>query len=339
MGDPTLLSASSRAQFQQPTLATTTVLNSAIYNRSTTPYHLGTSHPRKVFRDYAPSPDFSPSDNSMQHPLENLAIPLDSINHEDGEAPTVPDDQHLNLDDTTTQEPARQDTTISLRGSCNPDLPENMAALAGPSQTQPTKPSHSSSASAGSIDEDMVVKSTFTVAMSTFETSPPLSDKTPPRQQLQKLCIHWFTAYRMLIALAAIINLAVLAIMINKNLPYTRFSLAGPLIATAANIFAAVLIRQEDVINFMFRVFAKVPVGLPLWLRKSIADFHHFGGFHIGTSVSALLWYFFFVYLNTTFFIHGLRDGKANAWVWADMVTCYSFLLSIFLVCVAAHPR
>jgi hypothetical protein len=127
----------------------------------------------------------------------------------------------------------------------------------------------------------------------------------------------------------------VLVVIIRRD----RFALASPLIATAANIFVAVLVRQEDLINVSFSFVAKTPASLPLWLRKMIADFHHYGGLHIGCSMSALLWYCYFVFLNTSFFLDNINQGVATASMWADMITCYAFLLSILVVCVLAHPH
>jgi len=273
---------------------------------------------------------------SSLHADGTLATPSDSVDPKNGEMSSVPENhQHLNSDDITVQKHASKDTCDPLGDSSSPHVPETVTS---PSQTHSPRIDRFSSASSVTTDgKDVAVKSTVT--MTVYELSPSSSIKTSFRKRLQLVCIHWFSVYRILMTLVAIINLIVLAVMISKSTPYARFSLAGPLIATAANLFAAVVIRQEEVINTTFRVLAKTPVGLPLWLRKAIGDFHHFGGFHIGCAMSALLWYFFFVYLNTTFFVNGLRQAKANVWMWADIVTCYSFLVSIFLICVAAHPR
>ncbi|CAE7015779.1 hypothetical protein PTTW11_02855 [Pyrenophora teres f. teres] len=353
MGDPTYLTASSRPEFQPSTLATVAVHHSADYDKSTTPYPLGTLRRRDLSSMCDPSPDLTSLDNSMKPSLnanEKLAIPSNSVDHENGEAPSVPEDhQHVNESDTTAHKHARKDTFDPLDHSFSlpsqaksPDMTDPPQPQPQP-QPQPLSPNTRRFSSTSSLDivheKDAAVKSTVTPTTTAYESAPPKPGKTSIRSEAQMLFIHWFSVYRVLIALVAIVNFIVLAVMVEDNLPYNRFHLAGPLIATAANLFAAVFIRQEEVINTIFRVLAHTPVGLPLWLRKTIGNFHHFGGFHIGCAVSALVWYFFFVYLNTTFFVNGLREAKANAWVWADIVTCYAFLISIFLVCVAAHPR
>ncbi|RMZ69961.1 non-ribosomal peptide synthetase [Pyrenophora seminiperda CCB06] len=278
--------------------------------------------------------------------LTTSSVPVD---HEDGKASSRPqDDQHLNLNDIYVNMHARQDTSDIW---CESNKMQLLASFPIPDVRRPPQShrsrggllSSSSSSLTVMVDEkenNKAGKSQTTLTLTQVASvSSLVSSNTSSRPWLQLLLIHWFSVYRILIGLVTMVNLVVLAVMIRKNMPYTRFSLAGPLIATAANIFAAVLMRQEEVINTMFRIFSLVPLSLPLWFRKTIADFHHFGGFHIGCAVSALLWYIFVVYLNTAFFVNGLRKVEANAWVWADVATCYSFLISIVLVCVAAHPR
>jgi hypothetical protein len=150
----------------------------------------------------------------------------------------------------------------------------------------------------------------------------------------QRFCLHWLTAYRVLIALTFIINLIVLAILIGPHPPLSRI-----LIAAATNILVAVLVRQEDLINLSFSLIAKLPPSLPLSLRKTFADLHHYGGVHIGCAISTLLWYCYFIALNTRECIHIFRAGSMTRWHWVDIITCYIFLLFIFLVCLTAIPR
>ncbi|KAJ4375889.1 hypothetical protein N0V83_001167 [Neocucurbitaria cava] len=152
--------------------------------------------------------------------------------------------------------------------------------------------------------------------------------------RFRRLQLHWLTAYRLLIGLTLAINLAVLIAWLNTYLP-----LAGLLQATSTNLFVAVLIRQEDLLNASFFLLAKIPLRLPLRIRKTIADFHHYGGFHIGCALSALMWYCVFVAANTIHTIKNVNRGNMTAWMWADIVTCYAFLTFILFICVTAHPR
>jgi hypothetical protein len=151
---------------------------------------------------------------------------------------------------------------------------------------------------------------------------------------LRRLWTQYFTAYRILIGLSFFINATVLVFLLVFNL-----ETEGVLIATAANLFVSVLVRQEDLINISFKLVARVPSSLPLAFRKIIADFHHYGGVHIGCALSALLWYVLFVAVNTKQCILDVRTGIMTGWHWADIVTSYAFLLFIILICLTAIPR
>ncbi|CAO2652167.1 Nn.00g004500.m01.CDS01 [Neocucurbitaria sp. VM-36] len=158
-------------------------------------------------------------------------------------------------------------------------------------------------------------------------------EQTRPNR-MQRLRLHWLTAYRILIGLTFTANIAVLIAWLQMDL-----TLAGMLQATSANILVAVLVRQEDLINTSFSIIAKTPTTLPLRIRTFLADFHHYGGLHIGCAVSALMWYCLFIVTNTHHAVNNVHLGKMTGWLWADIVTCYAFLTFILFVCVTAHPR
>jgi hypothetical protein len=152
--------------------------------------------------------------------------------------------------------------------------------------------------------------------------------------RLRRHCLHWLTAYRVLMAITFIINAICLGLFIDFQRP-----LQGALVATAANLLVSVLVRQEDLINLSFGLIAKIPSTIPLKLRKTIADFHHYGGVHIGCAVSALLWYCFFIYVNTRACMYASSYGFMTNWHWADIITCYLFLLFITAMCLTAIPH
>lgn len=151
---------------------------------------------------------------------------------------------------------------------------------------------------------------------------------------LRRLSLRWITAYRVLIGTTLVINAVILGLINGLHLPLT-----GVLTGTAANLFVAVLVRQEDLINLSFGLVAMIPSTLPLSIRKRIADFHHYGGVHIGCAISSLMWYCLFIALNTTDFIHVFKDGSVTPYHWVDIITCYLFLTFIILICVTAHPK
>ncbi|KAF2631454.1 hypothetical protein BU25DRAFT_437239 [Macroventuria anomochaeta] len=150
----------------------------------------------------------------------------------------------------------------------------------------------------------------------------------------RRFCLHWLTAYRVLISSVIMINLGVWVSQMVVNT-----AVETPLTATAANIMAAVLLRQEEVINFSFKLVSHLPPTLPLSLRKAIGDFHHYGGLHIGCALSALLWYIMFTGLNTVRVLNFLQLGNMTTSLYIDIVLAYTALLAILIVCLTAIPR
>ncbi|KAK0192195.1 hypothetical protein F5146DRAFT_1120128 [Armillaria mellea] len=55
-----------------------------------------------------------------------------------------------------------------------------------------------------------------------------------------------------------------------------------------SNLFIAILIRQELVINTLFAVACSVPQSWPFWIRKLAARVYHNGGVHSGAAVSGI---------------------------------------------------
>jgi len=52
----------------------------------------------------------------------------------------------------------------------------------------------------------------------------------------------------------------------------------------------AILIRQQYVINFLFKLATSVPTRYPLALRWALGKVYHFGGIHVGAFFSGSLW-------------------------------------------------
>lgn len=165
------------------------------------------------------------------------------------------------------------------------------------------------------------------------EKGRPVHERTTPGRW-QSFRFHWLTAYRVLISIVIMINLGALVAQLVVN-PAVEAAKT----ATAANILAAVLLRQEELINLSFKLLSKLPSTLPLSVRKTIGDFHHYGGVHIGCALSALLWYIVFMSLNTVRVLGLLSLGSMTTTLYIDIVTAYVALLAILIVCLTAIPR
>jgi hypothetical protein len=61
--------------------------------------------------------------------------------------------------------------------------------------------------------------------------------------------------------------------------------------AASANMLVAILIRQDYVLNTLFRLCWFVPFATPLRIRRSIAKVYEYGGLHSGAAVCSVLWF------------------------------------------------
>lgn len=80
-----------------------------------------------------------------------------------------------------------------------------------------------------------------------------------------------------------------------------------------ANLFTAILMRQDYVIDAFFTVFTAVPPSWPISIRRVAARVYHIGGLHSGAGVSGVLWLILFAGKATK----ELLDGKK---VWSIRV-------------------
>lgn len=71
------------------------------------------------------------------------------------------------------------------------------------------------------------------------------------------------------------------------------------------NLFTAILMRQDYVIDAFFVVFTAVPPSWPLFIRRICARVYHIGGLHSGAGVSGVLWLILFTARATQEVIRG----------------------------------
>jgi len=112
-----------------------------------------------------------------------------------------------------------------------------------------------------------------------------LTLEIPPKRYgkvLRNLRYIAFNVHRRLfsvIFLANIINLIVLVTHVDR---IDTISLSNVATASAANLLVAIMIRQDYVVNFIYRICWAVPHYLPLKVRCLFAKVHELGGIHSG---------------------------------------------------------
>ncbi|KAL6402646.1 Linear gramicidin synthase subunit C [Ilyonectria robusta] len=128
-------------------------------------------------------------------------------------------------------------------------------------------------------------------SMSTLSSVPEkhdLSQDVPSKrcpQPFRGLRHRIFIVYRTLFGLVGIANLVALICAIALNLN------SGSLgTMTAINLAAAVLVRQDAVINGLYTVTCSAPKRFPLWIRARCAKIYHLGGVHSAAGISATAW-------------------------------------------------
>jgi len=136
-----------------------------------------------------------------------------------------------------------------------------------------------------------------------------------------------FYLYRRLFGVVFLTNLA---IFINVAVKGANAATLGKIVI--ANIFVAILMRQDYVIDAFFTVFTAAPSSWPMAIRSVCARVYHIGGLHSGCAVSGVLWLILFTVQAT---IELLQRRETTA---ATVGVTYSILALLLGILVFAHP-
>ncbi|EAQ85643.1 hypothetical protein CHGG_06896 [Chaetomium globosum CBS 148.51] len=105
-------------------------------------------------------------------------------------------------------------------------------------------------------------------------------------------------------------------------------------IAVTANILAAMLVRNEHVVNSMFWVFGTWTKNLPFRIRTLAAKVYSYGGIHSGGAVAATCWYIAFLVLLTMEFQSAGSLSVLRSYIYFG----YSATFILFLLVSNAGP-
>lgn len=141
--------------------------------------------------------------------------------------------------------------------------------------------------------------------------------------------------YHRLILAVAVINLGLLAYHLDRR--DWRIDDGSALSALAAltivNFTAAVLIRQQNVLNALFGLAGRGSRSWPLWLRWSVSKVHHVGGIHAGSALAGTAWLGAFTWVATV--AHADHPASVST---ATLVLSYCLVALAVLVVVCAAP-
>ncbi|KAF2279618.1 uncharacterized protein EI97DRAFT_181710 [Westerdykella ornata] len=157
--------------------------------------------------------------------------------------------------------------------------------------------------------------------------------------KLRRRCI-WFDTYNVLMVIVLVVNAAaLLAFAIrNRDGPSRALALRGTLTAVSVNIFFALLIRQEIVLNLFYDILSRVPPTAPFLLRKHLANFHHFGGMHAACAVSALVWYIVYLCLQTQSLLASITTRRTPLRI-VDISASYIVLVLLIATILTSLPQ
>ncbi|CCX13166.1 Similar to hypothetical protein AOL_s00188g124 [Arthrobotrys oligospora ATCC 24927]; acc. no. EGX44786 [Pyronema omphalodes CBS 100304] len=147
---------------------------------------------------------------------------------------------------------------------------------------------------------------------------------------LRNLRYRLMSMYRRIFTLVFCVNLALLLFLSIGEKPY----LAKISNASLGNLLAAVLIRNDNIINFLFRLFASMPTTWPLPIRRLGAKIYHLGGLHSGCAIFAVGWHLWLTIAMT-------RSASADLPVASvlSVSLCYGILVLLTLQATLAYPN
>jgi hypothetical protein len=201
-------------------------------------------------------------------------------------------------------------------------------------------PKHASTQSWQSTDSYASTSSTNTLTPFLEKDLEKQQDPLPRKRYSRVLrhARHTFgNVYRRLFSVVFIFNMIGLGVVFGRY--HDRLSspslLSHCATAASANIMVALLVRQDYVVNILFRMTWFIPLSAPLRLRRILAKVYEYGGVHSGAACASVIWFILLTGFLTNNFakhLYNLRDP-------AIMTFTYILLALLFSLCVTAYPR
>jgi hypothetical protein len=144
--------------------------------------------------------------------------------------------------------------------------------------------------------------------------------------------------YQRLIAAVVLINLALAWHHLQRG--DWRIDDGSALSALAGlilvNLAAAVLVRQQSVLNALFGLAGRGSHSWPLWLRWSVSKVHHVGGIHAGAALAGTGWLCAFAAVTT---VTEARHPASGSTATLTLSWCLVALALIVVVCAMPVVR
>jgi hypothetical protein len=102
---------------------------------------------------------------------------------------------------------------------------------------------------------------------------------------------------------------------------------------TLVNLTAAVVIRQQNVLNALYGLAGRGRNSWPLWLRWSVSKVHHVGGIHAGCALAGTAWLCGFTAVAIV--AHARQPASVSE---TTLVLCGLLVALALVVCACASP-
>ncbi|KAG9127721.1 hypothetical protein FRC07_010486 [Ceratobasidium sp. 392] len=159
-----------------------------------------------------------------------------------------------------------------------------------------------------------------------------LDDELPEKNEpkvVRNLRHIVFSLYRRLFGVVFIVNMSIfIHALVKGGLPVKQI---GTIVV--GNICAAVLMRQDYVLNLIFNIACAVPKSWPLAIRRIAGRVYHHGGAHSGSAISGVIWLIYFT-------VEATRDLVRHRGASIATVVITYLILALLLVMVwFAYPK
>lgn len=145
---------------------------------------------------------------------------------------------------------------------------------------------------------------------------------------------HTFSQYRRLVFLVVLINIGLLVYGLTSGNWWTANGIALGTLSNivVGNIGLAILIRQQYVINLLFKIATSVPTSWPLSIRWTMGKVYHFGGIHMGGALMGTVWFAIFVGGLTYHFANGLAGVSMDLLVATYILVALLVMMIVFAI-------
>lgn len=185
-------------------------------------------------------------------------------------------------------------------------------------------------------DSDLKERQSFDKLLQANEDTSHFEFALPDKRAkaIRVFSLPVMSPHRRLIAVVVLINMSLFILAVTQkwwNSPPTL----GHMVV--ANIFVAILIRQQRLINLLFQLATFSKTRWPLSVRWALAKIYHFGGIHSSCGTASALWFLFFtVSITRLRIIHS--ETKHNLPSVTLLILTYFIIILLTSIIVLALP-